>query len=96
MSWDKMKIRELKPMETDKRHAYQLLDRLGPSQFQAVVKLLEAIVHGQEDELTDEDRRVIAASQEYFRQNPEGGIPFEQVVADCGFTMDQIRGHDNR
>ena len=26
-------------------------------------------------------------------QNPEGGVPFEQVVVDCGFTVDQIRGH---
>jgi hypothetical protein len=33
------------------------------------------------------------ASREYFRQNPEGGIPFEQVVAECGFTMDQVRRH---
>ncbi|HUE20766.1 MAG TPA: hypothetical protein VMQ86_03745 [Bryobacteraceae bacterium] len=44
------------------------------------------------DELTEEDRRVVAASREYFRQNPEGGVAFEQVVTDLGFTMDQIRG----
>ncbi|MCP5118259.1 MAG: hypothetical protein GY953_46185, partial [bacterium] len=74
-------------MESDKQHAYQLLDRLAPSQLDAVVKLLEVMVHHEDDELTDEDRRAIAASREYFRQNPEGGIPFEQVVADCGFTM---------
>jgi hypothetical protein len=44
-----------------------------------------------DEELTAEDRRAVAASRDYFRQNPEGGIPFEQVVTECGFTMDQVR-----
>jgi len=76
----------------DRQHAHQLLDQLGPGQFDAVAKLLE-VMTGEEDdeELTEEDRRAVAASRDYFRQNPEGGIPFEQVVAECGFTMDQIR-----
>jgi hypothetical protein len=29
--------------------------------------------------------------REWFRRNPEGGVPFEQVVVECGFSMDQIR-----
>jgi hypothetical protein len=76
----------------DRQHAHQLLDQLGPGQFDAVAKLLE-VMTGEEDdeELTEEDRRAVAASRDYFRQNPEGGIPFEQMVAECGFTMDQIR-----
>jgi hypothetical protein len=37
----------------------------------------------------------VAASRDYFRQNPEGGIPFEQVVADCGLTIDQVRHHQD-
>jgi len=31
-----------------------------------------------------------SASREYFRRNPDSGVPFEQPVADLGFTMDQI------
>jgi len=46
---------------------------------------------GDDAEPTAEDRRAIARSREYFQQNPEGGVPFEQVVAECGFTMDQVR-----
>lgn len=42
-----------------------------------------------DDELIEEDRRCVAASREYFRQGGEG-LSFEQVVAECGFTMDQI------
>ena len=78
------------PLEP-KQRAYRLLDQLGPGQIDAVVRLLEVMVHD-EDELTEEDRRAVAASREYFRQGGEG-LPFEQVVADLGFTMDQVRGH---
>ena len=46
-----------------------------------------------DEELTAEDRRALAASRDYFRQNPEGGVFFEQVVAECGFNMDQVLQH---
>jgi hypothetical protein len=71
-----------------KQQAHELIDQLGPSQIAAVVKLLEVMLH--DDELTEEDCRSIAASREYFREGGEG-VSFEQVVADSGFTMDQIR-----
>ena len=70
-----------------------MLDELGAAQFDAVVRLLEVMLRDDDEKLTAEDRRAVAASREYFRQNPEGGIPFEQVVAECGFTMDQVRHH---
>jgi len=72
----------------DRQQAHRMLDQLGAAQFDAVVRLLEVILSDDDEEPTAEDRRALAASREYFRQNPEGGIPFEQVVAECGFTMD--------
>ena len=77
----------------DRQQAHQLLDQLGAAQFDAVVKLIEVILHDGDEEPAAEDRRSVAASREYFRRNPEGGIPFEQVVAECGLTMDQVRNH---
>jgi hypothetical protein len=68
-----------------------LIEQLGPGQIAAVVQLLEVMVHPDDEPLAEEDRRAVAFSREWFRQNPEGGFPFEQVVAECGFTMDQIR-----
>jgi hypothetical protein len=47
------------------------------------------------EELTEEDRRALRASGEYFRNGGEG-VPFEQVVAELGFTMEQIRGGESR
>ena len=77
---------------TDKQHVVELLDRLEPSQVAAVVQLLEVMIREDDDELTEQDRQAVAASLEYFRKGG-AGVPFEQVVADLGFTMDQIRNH---
>jgi hypothetical protein len=77
----------------DRQQAHRMLDQLDAAQFDAVVRLLEVILSDVDEEPAAEDRRALTASREYFRQNPEGGIPFEQVVAECGFTMDQVRRH---
>ena len=74
--------------------AHELIGQLNPGKLAAVVHLLEVMVHdedGEEAELTEEDRRALRASDEYFRNGGQG-IPLEQVVAECGFTMEQIRG----
>ncbi len=76
-----------------KQHAHQLLDQLRPDQIAAILQLLEVMLEPEDEPLTEEDRRAVAASREYFRRNPEGGISLDQVAAECGFTMDQIRDH---
>ena len=76
-------------MSDTRQHVHELIDQLPP--ITAVEGLLEAMIHD-DDELTEEDRRAVAASREYFQKGGTG-IPFEQVVADLGFTMDQVRGH---
>jgi hypothetical protein len=81
-------------MNPDTRaHVHQLVDHLPPEQLAAIETLLESMID--DEELTEEDRRALRASDEYFRNGGEG-IPFEQVVADLGFTMDQIRGDRRR
>lgn len=63
-----------------------------PAKLGAVRSLLAVMVEDDEDqeELTEEDRRALRASDDYFRNGGQG-IPIEQVVADLGLTMDQIR-----
>lgn len=77
-----------------KQHAHKLLEQLGPGQLAAVVHLLEVMIEDEEDELTEEDRQAIRSSREYFRENPDGGLSFEDMVAGCGFTMNQVRKTD--
>ena len=78
-------------MSDIRQHVHELIDQLPPTQLTAVKGLLEAMIHD-DDELTEEDRRAVAASREYLQKGGTG-IPFEQVVTDLGFTMDQVRGH---
>jgi hypothetical protein len=73
-----------------KQHARELIDQLGPSQIDAVVRLLEVMTGDDGDDLTEQDRRAVAASREYFRQGGEG-LSLEQIAAGCGLTIDQIR-----
>lgn len=76
---------------------HSLVDLLPPTKLEAAHKLLETLVRGEDDEeeLTEEDRRALRASDGYFRNGGEG-VPFEQVVADLGMTMQQIRGDASR
>lgn len=79
-------------LQQELKQAHALLDKLPPAKLGAVRSLLEVMLDDDEDEkLTEEDRRALRASDEYFRNGGQG-IPFEQVVADLGFTMEQIRG----
>ena len=73
----------------ERQQTHALLERLSAEKLKLVRSLLEVIVDD-EEELTEDDRRAVAASRDYFKQGGEG-ISFEQVVADLGFTMDQVR-----
>ena len=72
---------------TDKQHAHELLDRLGPGQLSAVVQLLETIVPAEEDgdTLSDTERKAVGEADEWLRHNEP--IPHEQVLAEFGLTM---------
>lgn len=92
-------------MNTDitqqKQHAHGMIERLAPEKLTAVVGLLEVLLDpldralaaaGMDDEpVTEKERRDIEASREWFIHNE--GIPFEQVVANLGLTMEEIINH---
>ena len=92
-------------MNTDitqqKQHAHGMIERLAPEKLTAVVGLLEVLLDpldralaaaGMDDEpVTEKERRDIEASREWFKHNE--GIPFEQVVAKLGLTMEEVINH---
>ena len=96
-------MESLKEKKMDKQHAHELLDQLDPSQLDAVVRLLEVMTDPEtasirnapiDDEAeTEEEARAVAASKQWFQDNP--GILFEEVVAELGLTMEQIRGDED-
>ena len=86
----------------DKQHAHDLLERVPAEQMTAAVRFLEflllspvdralATAPEEDEEISEEEEQAVARSKEWFKHNE--GIPLEQVVADLGFTMDQIRNH---
>jgi len=79
-------------VDTLESKAHELIGQLNPGKLAAVVHLLEVLVHDNEEdeEISAEEEASVSRSKEWFQHNE--GIPFEQVVADLGFTMDQIRG----
>jgi hypothetical protein len=85
-------------MTDPRQHAHQLIDCLPETQLSALVGLLEAIVDPvsslndaplDDEPESPEEARAVAASKEWLKSNK--GIPFEDVVADLGLTMDQVR-----
>jgi hypothetical protein len=69
----------------DKQHAHDLLDRLAPGQFAAVVHLLETIVASEENGLSDRERQAIAEADAWLANNKP--IPHEEILAEFGLTM---------
>lgn len=41
---------------------------------------------------TDEERQAVAEANQWFKENPEG-IPFEDVLAEFGLTVADIKSH---
>lgn len=76
-------------MNETRQNVHDLIDQLLPAQLSAVEDLLKALLG---EDLTEEDRHAVQASREHFRQGGEG-VPFEQLAAECGFTMDEIHSY---
>ena len=75
-------------MTVDKQHAHILLDRLPADQMNAAVRFLEFLLL-EDEEISKEEEAGVARSKEWFKHNE--GIPFEELVADLGFSMDEVR-----
>jgi hypothetical protein len=78
-------------LQQERQQVHALLDLLPPAKLGAVRSLLKAMIDEDDDVLTEEDRRAVADSREYFKKGGEG-LSLEQVAAGLGFTMEQVRG----
>jgi hypothetical protein len=90
-------------MSADIQHARELLDHLAPDQVAAVIHLMEVMLDPvsralanapiDDEPITEEEERAVAEAREWLKHNP--GIPFEQVVAELGLTMEEIRNYQD-
>lgn len=85
---------------TERQQVHDLISRLAPRQVVAVRELLEAMLDPvsraiakapiDDEPESEEERRAVAESKEWFRRNPQR-IPFEEVLADFGLTLEDIK-----
>lgn len=84
----------------EKQQAHELLDRVPDDQIIVAVRFLEflllspvdralAMAPEEDEEISAAEEASVARSKEWFEHND--GMPFDQVVAELGFTMDEIR-----
>ena len=88
----------LQGLTNEKQQAHELIERLPPAQLTAVVGLLEAMLDPVSRAITnaplddepesDEERRAVAEAKEWLQRHP--GIPFEEVLADLGLTINDL------
>lgn len=85
-------------MNSDLEHAQRLLGQLAPTQVAAVVHLMEVMLDPvsqalanappEDEKVSAEEEQATAEAREWLKHNP--GIPFDQVVAELGFTMEEV------
>ena len=79
-----------------KDQAHSLVDRLAPDQLAAVVTLLQVMTNEQtgvpfEDEpISEEEERSVAASKAWFETRHGRGIPHEEVLAEYGLRPEDF------
>jgi len=75
-----------------------MLDHLAPDQVAAVVHLMEVMLDPvsralasappEDEEISAEEEQAVAEAREWLKHNK--AIPFEDVVAELGFTMEEV------
>ncbi|MGA1994703.1 MAG: hypothetical protein ABSH45_02885 [Bryobacteraceae bacterium] len=90
-------------LNQEREQAHALLDMLPAEKLNAVRSLLEAMVDPvsralanapiDDEPMTEEEERAVAEAREWLKHNP--GIPFEQVVAELGFTLEEVKNYQD-
>jgi hypothetical protein len=86
---------------SQREHAHELIDQLPEAQLSALVGLLETMVDPvaaalrnapiDDEPVTEEEERAVEEAREWLKHNP--GIPHEQVAAELGFTMEEVKNY---
>ena len=87
--------------QQERRQAHTYLDHLPDTQVAAIRGLLESMLDPvsralanaliDDEPITEGEERAIAEVIESLKHNP--GIPFEQVVAELGFNIEEVRNY---
>jgi hypothetical protein len=84
-----------------KQQAHELIERLSAGQVSAVVGLLatmldpvdRAIANApfEDEEISEEETRAVAASKAWLAEHPGEGIPHKELLAEFGLASDDLQ-----
>jgi hypothetical protein len=84
-----------------KQQAHELIERMAPGQIFAVVTVMESMLDPvsraianapiEDEEISDEETRAVAASKAWMAEHPGEGIPFDDLLSDFGVTAEELR-----
>lgn len=83
-----------------KQQAHELIDRLSTGQASAVVTLITSMLDPvdraianaplEDEEISEEENRAVAASKAWLAEHPGEGIPHEELMAEFGINPEDL------
>lgn len=83
-----------------KQQAHELIERISTAQASAVVTLIttmldpvdRAIANApfEDEEISDDENRAVAASKAWLAEHPGEGIPHEELLAEFGISPEDL------
>ncbi len=84
-----------------KQRAHELIERMAPGQIFAVVTVMETMLDPvdraianaplEDEEISEEETRAVAASKAWMAEHPGQGIAFEELLSEFGVTVEELR-----
>ena len=84
-----------------KQQAHELIDRISTAQASAVVGLITSMLDPvaraianapfEDEEISEEETRAVAASKAWLAQHPGEGIPHEEILREFGLSPEDLQ-----
>jgi hypothetical protein len=84
-----------------KQQAHELIDRISTAQASAVVTLLTSMLDPvdraianapfEDEEISEEESRAVAASKAWLAEHPGEGIPHEEILREFGLGPEDLQ-----
>jgi len=84
-----------------KQHAHELIDRMPLAQVSAIVQMIEAMLDPvsraianapvDDEPESEAERQAVAVSKAWLEKHPGQGISLEDLSADLGISMDDLK-----
>ena len=84
-----------------KQQAHELIDRISTAQASAVVTLITSMLDPvdraianapfEDEEISEEESRAVAASKAWLAEHPGEGIPHEEILREFGLSPEDLQ-----